>query len=45
MEVVEPSLRVVKKNDLTPQEYSQTMMMEFENVDDKWMQAVNHMMV
>lgn len=39
MVVVIPSLRVAKHNDLTPKKYSETMIMELKNVDDKRMQA------
>ena len=39
MEVVMPSLRVFRKNDLTPQEYSEAMMMEPELADDRRIQA------
>ena len=35
MEVVIPSLRVSKKNDLNPQEYNEAMIMEFEALDGK----------
>ena len=45
MEVMVPSLRVSRKNDLTPQEYSETMMMELEFADGRRMQAFNHMLV
>ena len=34
MEVVVPSLRVSRQNDLTPQECSKAMMMELEYADD-----------
>ena len=34
MEVVVPSLRVSRKNGLTPQEYSKAMIMELESADD-----------
>ena len=34
MEIVVHSLRVSKKNGLTPQEYSEAMMMDLESVDD-----------
>ena len=34
MEVVVPSLRVSKQNGLTPQEYSEAMMMELESAND-----------
>ena len=45
MEVVVPSLRVSRKNGLTPQEYNEAMMMELESVNDKIIQAFNHMLV
>ena len=45
MEVVVPSLTVSMKNGLTPQEYSETMMMELESTVDRKMQAFNHMLV
>ena len=45
MEVVVPSLRVSKKNGLTPQEYSEVMMMELELVDDRRMKAFNYMLI
>ena len=40
-----PSLRVSRKNDLNPQEYSEAMMMKLEFVDERIMQAFNHMLV
>ena len=40
-----PSLRVSRKNDLTPQEYSEVMMMELNFADNRRMQAFNHMLV
>ena len=45
MEVVAPSLRVSKKNGLTPQEYSDAMMMELEYANDRRLQAFNYMLV
>ena len=45
MEVVVPSLRVSKQNDLTPQEYNQAMIMELEDADENKIQAFNRMMV
>ena len=45
MEVVVPSLRVSKQNSLTPQEYSEVMMMGLKFIDDRRMQAFNHMLV
>ena len=40
-----PSLRVSRKNDLTPQEYSKTIMMELELADDRRIQAFNNMLI
>ena len=40
-----PSLRLSRQSDLTPQEYSEAMIMELESVDDRRMQACNHMLV
>ena len=40
-----PSLRISKQNDLTPQDYSEAMMMELEYADNRRMQAFNHMLV
>ena len=45
MEVVMPSLRVSRKNDLTPQEYNETMMMELESTDDRRIQTFNYMLI
>ena len=45
MEVVVPSLRVSRKNDLTPKEYSEAMMMELESVDDRIIQAFKIMLI
>ena len=45
MEVMVPSLRVSKKNDLTSQEYTKAMMMELESVDDRRIQAFNYMLI
>ena len=45
MEVVVSSLRVSKHNDLNPQEYSETMMMELEALDGKRLQALDHIMI
>ena len=36
MEVVVPSLRVSRQNDLNPKEYSEVMMMELEALDGKY---------
>ena len=40
-----PSVRVSRKNDLTPQEYSEAMMMELESADDRRIQAFNNMLI
>ena len=45
VKVVVPSLRVSWKNGLTPQEYSEAMMMELESLDDRRIQTCNHMLV
>ena len=45
MEVVVPSLRVLRQNDLNPQEYSEAMMMELEALDGKRLQALYHIMI
>ena len=45
MEAVVPSLRVCRQNDLNPQEYNETMMMELEALDGKRLQALNHIMI
>ena len=45
MEVVVPSLRVSKKNGLTPQEYNEAMMMELKSEDDRRIQAFNCMLI
>ena len=45
MEVVVPSLRVSIQNSLTPQEYSEAMMMKLESTYDRIIQAFNHMLV
>ena len=45
MKVVVPSLRVSKKNGLTPQEYSEAMVMELESVDDRRIQAFSYMLI
>ena len=41
MEVVFPSLRVSRQNDLNPQDYSEAMMMELEALDGKRLQALD----
>ena len=45
MEVIVPSLRVSRHNDLNPQEYSEAMMMELEALDGKRLQALDHIMI
>ena len=44
MEVVVHSLRVSMQNGLTPQEYSESMMMELKSVDGREIQAFNYML-
>ena len=45
MEVLGPSLRVSKLNGLNPQEYSESMMMELEALDEKRLQELDHIMI
>ena len=45
MEVVVPSVRVSRQNDLNPQEYSEAMMMELKALDGKRLQALDHIMI
>ena len=45
MKVVVPSLRVSRKNGLTPQEYSEAMMMEHKSADGKRIQVFNYMLI
>ena len=45
MEVVIPSLRVSKHNDLNPQEYNEAMMLELEALDGKRLQALDYIMI
>ena len=45
MEVVVHYLRVFRKYDLTPQEYSEAMMMELESADGRRIQAFNYMLI
>ena len=45
MEVIVPSLRVSRQNDLNPQEYNEAMMMELEALDWKRLQALDHIMI
>ena len=40
-----PSLRFSRKKGLIPQQYSKAMMKELEFVDDRRIQAFNHMLV
>ena len=45
MEVVVPSLRVFRHNNLDPKEYSEAMMMELKALDGKRLQALDHIMI
>ena len=45
MEVVVPSLRVFRHNDLNPQKHSEAMMMGLEELDGKRLQALDHIMI
>ena len=45
MEVVVHSLRVSRQNGLTPQEYSEAMMMELKSINDRRIQAFNNMLI
>ena len=45
MEVVVPSLRVSRQNDLNPQEYSEAMMMELKALDGKRLQELDYIMI
>ena len=45
MELVVPSLRVSRQNDLNPHEYREAMMMELETLDGKRLQALDHIMI
>ena len=45
MEVVVPSLRVSRQNDLNPQEYSKAMIMGLETLDGKRLQELDHIMI
>ena len=45
MEVVVPSLRVSRHNDLNSQEYSEAMMIELEALDGKRLQEFSHIMI
>ena len=45
IKVVVPSLRVSMQNCLDPQEYNEAMMMEFEALDRKRLQAIDHIMI
>ena len=40
-----PSLRISKQNDLIPQEYSETMMMELKAAYDRRIQAFNYTLI
>ena len=39
MELIVPSLRISKQNDLTPQDYSEAMMLKLKYADDRRMEA------
>ncbi|XP_021658287.2 uncharacterized protein LOC131180179 [Hevea brasiliensis] len=43
MEIMVPSLRVARQHGLTPDDYTQAMVMELEDLDETRMQALNHM--
>ena len=45
MEVVVPSLRVSRQNDLNPQEYNEAIMIELEALDEKRLQVLDHTMI
>ena len=45
MEVVVPSLRVSRQNDLNRQEYNEAMMMELEALDGKRLQELDYIMI
>ncbi|XP_073051371.1 uncharacterized protein [Primulina eburnea] len=45
MEVVVPSLRVMKQNDLEPESYTEAMIMELEDLDELRMQTYNALML
>ena len=45
MEVLVPSLRVSRQNDLNPQAYSEVMMMELKALDGKRLQVFDHIMI
>ena len=45
MELLVPSLRVSKQNDLNPQEYNKATMMELEALDGKRLQALDHIII
>ena len=40
-----PFLRVSMQNGLTPQEYSEAMMMELESIDNKRTEAFNYLLI
>lgn len=45
MEVVVPSLRIARQNNLRPEDYTEAMITELEDADDLRLQADNHMIV
>ena len=45
MEMVDPSLRVFRQNELNPQEYSEAMVMEVEALDGKILQTLDHIII
>ena len=45
MEVIVHSLRVSGQNGLNPQEYNEAMIMELEALDEKRLQAFDHIMI
>ena len=45
IEIVVSSLRVLRQNGITPQEYSEAMMMELESADNRRIQAFNNMLI
>ena len=45
MEVVVPSLRVSRQNDLNPQEYNEAIMIKLEAFDEERLQVLNHIMI
>ena len=45
MEVIVPSLRLSRQNDLNPQAYGEAMIMELEALDGKRLQELDHIMI